>query len=224
LIIINYFLKTYQKYCKIYRKLFKKIYFAEQFNYFRRFICPIIIKIKFNNIFNFDLKNSANSIYINKNLKLHLGCGKTHLEDYINIDIRRTKATDYVCDVINLPFPKNSIKLIETYHMIEHLSRKGFYKAIKNWSSILIPGGKIIIELPDFDKAVKEYLDGNEERLNNIFGLQRFKGDVHLYGYNFKRLEQILAQNGFERINKYEPKDYHRLSEPCIRVEAYKVA
>lgn len=207
-------------YCKIYSKIFKKIkkilrkiYFSEFLNTSRRIICPLIIKFKYN-------KKSINK---NTPLKLHLGCGTIKLCGYVNIDIRRTKATDYVCDVINLPFPKNSIELIETYHMIKHLPKEVFLKALKNWYYILIPGGKLIIELPDFDKAVQEYLEGYEERLNNIFGLHRFKGDTHHFGYNFKRVKQILIQNGFEKITNPDPTDYHKSNEPCMRIEAYKI-
>lgn len=218
------FFKTNFKLFKRIRKFLKNIYFSEPINFFRRYICLIIIKIKYyKKTINFNKVNLTDTVYKNKHLKLHLGCGKIYLKGYINIDIRRTKATDYVCDVINLPFPKNSIELIETYHMIEHLPREVFLKALKNWYYILIPGGKLIIELPDFDKAVQEYLEGNEERLNNIFGLHRFKGDTHHYGYNLKRLKQILIQNGFRDIVGLEPTDYHRLSEPCIRIEAQKI-
>jgi len=86
----------------------------------------------------------------------------------------------------------------------------------------LIPGGKLIIECPDFDKAVDEYLKGREERINNIFGLQRFEGDTHFWGYNFKRLKRALEENEYKGAKRSMPQDYHRLEEPCMRVEAYK--
>ena len=58
---------------------------------------------------------------------------------------------------------------------------------------MLKPGGVLIIECPNFDQAVKDYLQGNEDRIDNIFGLQRFEGDTHYCGYNFKRLKLMLG-------------------------------
>lgn len=156
-------------------------------------------------------------------LRLHLGCGNIKFPGFINIDSRKTKATDYVFDASRLPFPKECVELMEIYHMVEHLPKKVFEKALVNWNRILIPGGKLVIECPDFDNAVKEYMEGNFSRINNIFGLQRFKGDTHLWGYNPERLSRMLENNGFGAIKLSEPTDYHRLDEPCFRLEAYKI-
>jgi len=174
--------------------------------------CPFLIRFKLSNA----LKNNENFI------KLHLGCGNIHFPGYINIDWRITKATDFVGDVRKLPFPDNSVEIIETYHTIEHFPRRDLPRILKEWWRVLIPGGILIIECPDFDRVVKEYLEGNEKRLNNIFGLQRFKGDAHLWGYNFPRLKKLLEKCGYKGIKRCEPQDYHRLEEPCLRVECYK--
>jgi len=154
--------------------------------------------------------------------KLHIGCGSKHFPGYINIDIRKTKATDYVCSATQLPFPDTSVGLIETYHLIEHLPMYDLPKVLTEWWRVLVPGGKLVIECPDFDKTVEEYLEGNEKRLNNIFGLRRFKGDAHLWGYNFVRLKRVLEKYGYEGVKQCAPQDYHRIEEPCMRVEAHK--
>lgn len=154
--------------------------------------------------------------------RLHLGCGGQHFEGYINIDRRKTRATDLVCDIRKLPYPDSSVELIETYHVIEYLPRHDLAKALQGWHRVLSPNGRLIIECPDFDKTVKEYIRGNEERLNSIFGLQRFPGDTHLFGYNFERLKKNLEKVGFDNIRKKEPQDYHSKDEPCLRVECIK--
>ena len=155
-------------------------------------------------------------------LKLHLGSGDKYFEGYINIDWRKTRATDLVCDIRKLPYPENSVDLIETYHVIEHLPRHDLPRALETWHRILIPGGKLIIECPDFDAAVKEYIGGDAKRIDNIFGLQRFNGDVHLFGYNFKSLKKLLEEAGFKNIKEKEPQDYHSKDEPCLRVKCVK--
>ena len=84
------------------------------------------------------------------------------------------------------------------------------------------PGAVLVIECPDFDAAVVDYINGNENRINNIFGYQRYPGDAHLFGYNFKRLKSILENTGFESVIRKEPTDNHALEEPCMRVECVR--
>ncbi len=127
-----------------------------------------------------------------------------------------------MCGIKKLPYPDGSADAIELYHVIEHLPRHDLPVALGEWNRVLRPGGKLIIECPDFDVAVKEYVTGNEKRLDNIFGLQRFPGDVHFFGYNFRRLKTLLEDAGFVAIEQREPRDYHTKDEPCLRVEASK--
>jgi len=177
----------------------------------RRKINPALVALKY-----------KMGLHKNSPLKLHLGCGVKHLDGYVNIDHRKTPATDLVCDIRKLPYPAGSVDLIETYHVIEHLKRHDLSVALKEWHRVLVVGGKLIIECPDFDEAVKEYIGGNEKRIDNIFGLQRFPGDVHQFGYNFKRLKKALEEAGFEDIEQREPQDYHTKDEPCLRADCVK--
>ncbi len=122
----------------------------------------------------------------------------------------------------HLPCPENSVERIETYHVIEHLPHPVVRSGLEHWYRLLTPGGKLILECPDLDKALREYLDGNEERLFNIFGRQRFPGDAHLFGYNASRLCKLLESVGFTEVVQREPRDYHKELEPCLRVECEK--
>ncbi|MCX5804133.1 MAG: methyltransferase domain-containing protein [Proteobacteria bacterium] len=155
-------------------------------------------------------------------LRLQLGCGSRHFEGYINIDWRKTRATDLVCDIRKLPYIDNSVELIETYHVIEHLPRHDLPKTLKEWHRILVEGGKLIIECPDFDEIVKRYLEGDERQLDGIFGLQRFEGDYHLFGYNTARLTRVLKECGFTNLEKKDAQDDHAKEWSCIRVECIK--
>ena len=155
-------------------------------------------------------------------LKLHLGCGTVRLEGFVNIDHRPTSATDLECDIVQLPFHDDTVDRIETYHVIEHLGRHEVPQALREWHRVLKPGATLVIECPDFDGAVREYLDGDEGRIDNIFGLQRFDGDTHRFGYNVARLERLLTKCGFSEVSRGEPQDYHKDLEPCLRVEARK--
>lgn len=154
--------------------------------------------------------------------KVHVGCGNRKLDGFINIDARWSHACDYVCPAQSLPCRPGSVERIESYHMIEHLPHPQVADTLRAWYSVLQAGGVLVIECPDFDEAVRQYQAGREERLLNIFGRQRFPGDAHLFGYNEKRLTELLASAGFENITSVSPQDYHAEQEPCLRIEAYK--
>ncbi|MBU4285002.1 methyltransferase domain-containing protein [Patescibacteria group bacterium] len=191
----------------------RKTYFGKNSNSLRRFSTYWYLKLKYS-LFSIE----------EKNIKLHLGCGRQKKDGFINIDYNKTKITDYVLNVINLPFPPGSIERIECYHLIEHFSIKEIPYVFSNWYKILKPGGELVMEFPDFDKNIEAYLkEGDEKRLFNIFGAQRFLGDVHLWGWNYERIKTELEKYGFIGIKQEEPRDYHIKEEDCIRVVACKI-
>jgi radical SAM superfamily enzyme YgiQ (UPF0313 family)/predicted SAM-dependent methyltransferase len=187
-------------------------YRSNLLNSIRRNINPFLTKVRYK------IGNGKMPL-----LKLHLGCGERRIEGFVNIDWRKTAATDLVCNIKKLPYPDGSVEAIETFHVIEHLSRHDLPKALKEWLRVLQPEGKLIVECPDFDELVKMYMEGNEKALDGIFALQRFEGDYHLFGYNFERLRKVLDESGFTHIEKKTAQDYHAAEWPCIRVECKKV-
>lgn len=156
--------------------------------------------------------------------KLHLGCGGIRLnDDFINVDIRQTGKTDVIAKAEELPFKNNVVDRIECYHLIEHVMHPIVPNMLLEWFRVMCDGAVLVIECPDFDRGVKEYLEGNEERIYNIYGLQRFpEGDNHFFGYNHKRLANLLMNAGFSFIREEAPIDYHAKEEPSLRIESLK--
>lgn len=59
--------------------------------------------------------------------KLHLGCGKTILPDWINVDCVNSPGVDLVfdldkCSTNPFPLPDNSIEVILASHLLEHIA------------------------------------------------------------------------------------------------------
>jgi predicted SAM-dependent methyltransferase len=107
--------------------------------------------------------------------------------------------------------------------VIEHISHRDVRNTLKEWFRVLKPGGRLIIECPQFDEAVKEYLSGNEERLINIFGRQRSTGDAHLWGYTPERLKRLLKEAGFNGFAETSPQSSQSFDEPSFRIECEKI-
>jgi len=167
--------------------------------------------------------NNRKEMPLIQSLCLHLGCGQRRLEGFLNVDIIPSPAVDLLCDSRRLPLPAGSVSRIETYHMIEHLPRHDFLEALFEWNRVLEEGGTLVIECPDFDATIKEYMGGKKFRINNIFGLQRHPGDYHLFGYTYENLAEILQGLGFREIQQEVPTDYHAPDEPSLRLTAMKV-
>jgi hypothetical protein len=157
-----------------------------------------------------------------RHIALHLGCGNVRKQGFVNIDVVRTHATDYVCDILVLPLTTGSVRRVEMYHVIEHLTRDDATRLLEKLHLALEDRGILVMELPDFDRVVREYLSGDESRLFNIFGRQRRIGDTHQFGYNPVRLCSLLSNLGYKNISIQAATDNHKESEPCFRVECEK--
>jgi predicted SAM-dependent methyltransferase len=187
-------------------------YFLQSWSLFRRKIDPLKIRLSYK-------LGTQNA----KNIRLHLGCGSKHFHGYINVDLWITDATDVICDITHLPWPDNCAETIESYHVLEHISHKSVRKALSEWYRVLAPGGKLILECPNFDAAIQDYLSGNDNRLINIFGQQRHYGDIHLFGYNPARLIKLLEEVGFKDLIEELPQSSQSLDEPSFRIECHKL-
>jgi len=197
--------KTKERGGKIYR------YLLQKWSIVRRTLDPLWIRLSY--------KVATQNA---KGLRLHLGCGSKHFDGYINVDLWITGATDVICDITRLPWPDNSATIIESCHVLEHISHKNVRQTLDEWHRVLIPGGKLILECPNFDAAVQDYLEGNEDRLINIFGQQKSYGDAHLFGYNPARLIRLLDEVGFDGFVEGLPQSSQSIDEPSFRIECRK--
>lgn len=159
--------------------------------------------------------------------KLHLGCGDVRLPGYANIDMHESKAVDLKLD-LSYPLPDyilpGSVSEILGYHLFEHLPFCRIEQVVTSWFRALRPGGKLILEMPDFDATVRRYLNSPNDNviLANIFGSQEHEGQFHHWGWNKIRLKFLFEGVGFKDVIFKEPTDYHAKLEPCLRCEATK--
>lgn len=158
--------------------------------------------------------------------KLHLGCGNVYKPGFINIDVQQNSSgdVDLLADITNLPIKENKVQIIESYHVLEHLSRPEFLKGLEHWYKLLINGGKFIAEVPDLKKVLNTYLLGNDTYIEHIFGNQTTPYQFHKWGFTFKSLKKDLEDVGFKDVTLEEATDYHTQDEPCFRITATKAS
>lgn len=92
----------------------------------------------------------------------------------------------------NDTIPKNSIDVISSCHVIEHVPDPSSF--IKNAYEVLKQKGKLILETPTYDSLLFRIL-GQRER--------SVRCDGHLFFFTRKTLTKLVEKNGF-KVLKYE--------------------
>ncbi len=171
-----------------------------------------------------------------KKLKLHLGCGGFYKKGYVNIDKHpvNVKSVDRSFDCQNpLDYNTDSVYEILAIHLFEHLKRSGLNRTVKSWHRVLKPGGKLILELPNIEVIMENFLrtrvEGDitglldsDEYLKWIFGNQEREGQYHYWGWAPGTLRKFLYKFNFSELNIMKAQDDTRPEELCFRLEAIK--
>jgi predicted SAM-dependent methyltransferase len=139
-------------------------------------------------------------------MKLNLGCYDKKLPGFVNVDIREDASPDLVDDAFSLNKVKdNTIDLIYSSHMLEHLSYDKTSIALENWYKKLKTGGILRLAVPDFESICKRYIyKGNiEEVIHSVCGSQKHDFDFHYNIFDEKKLTFLLKKVGFVSVSRY---------------------
>jgi len=139
-------------------------------------------------------------------IRLNLGCGTFPLDGFINVDQFESVEPDLLCDVTCLPFKAGTVDEIYAGHILEHFHFEDGKNALRYWFSLLKPGGKIAITVPDYDFLVKKYAENpNPEALiefNNLYIYSGVQPSPHLFAYSGALLEKVMKETGFAGVDK----------------------
>ena len=95
--------------------------------------------------------------------KLHLGCGRTRLEGWINIDrVMLTGTVDIVWDLNQgIPVKDSSCELLYCEHLLEHMAVTEGVSFLRECRRVLQPGGILRIAMPSLDVLIETSYLGN---------------------------------------------------------------
>ena len=115
-------------------------------------------------------------------LRLHLGCGETHLDGYINIDYPPSRhsvmqpAADVYADIAALHLPDGSTDEIRLHHVFEHFSRVNALAMLIRWHCWLKLGGKLHIVTPDLEGCARN-ITANTSWKTKMGAVRHLAGD-----------------------------------------------
>jgi predicted SAM-dependent methyltransferase len=170
--------------------------------------------------------------------KLHIGCGKNHLEGWVNIDVYPAPLALNV--LWGLPFADGSVRHVFVSHLLEHLffprDVKPFLADIRR---VLAPGGMVRFVVPDIEQCIEAYVKNdkaffgnrretwpwwpeNPTRLEDFLAYAgagaepAYLFESHKYGYDYETLSRVLADAGFSGIERSR---YMQSAHEALRVD-----
>ena len=159
-------------------------------------------------------KSKINKYYkTNDQIKIHFGGGKDKLKEFLNTDIIGKIPINIGK---KLPFPSDSVDLIYSCHVIEHLYYKQFRSFLKESFRILKNGGKHIIMTPSltrlidalyYNKELKPILLKGHEKLAGVeldpaLFLNRMMNTYygHRFLHDFESINRVAKKVGYSNI------------------------
>lgn len=166
-------------------------------------------------------------------IKLHLGCGQTYLDGYINIDypssehtVQTQSVADKYEDITQLRFDRGSVDEVRLHHVFEHFRRPHIAAMVASWNTWLSQSGRIHIEVPDLGQIARVFsnpFSSNRARAvaeRHLFGSHEASWAAHYEGYDARLLKNLLDVFGF-KTEKVQRKSW--LGTQNLHIYSYKV-
>lgn len=172
-------------------------------------------------------------------VRLNLGCGDVPLPGYVNVDVapaRGGREPDVVCDIRDLSrFPDACADEVMAVHVIEHFYYWEVAALLKEWTRVLKPGGRLVLETPNLLTACEELLKNPELASRPDQAGQRtmwcLYGDpgwqdplmCHRWLYTPQSLAQVMHEAGLRQLAQ-TPAQFKARHPRDMRVEGVKPA
>lgn len=133
-------------------------------------------------------------------MKLILCANTRQLEGYKHHDVLNLVGIDYVCELFDIGkfVESESCEEIHFTHALEHFPRADTQNVLELIRSLLIPGGRVYLEVPNFAWHAKLVMEGKDKDAEYYaFGGQLDEWDFHKRGFTPRLLEEELQLAGF---------------------------
>jgi predicted SAM-dependent methyltransferase len=158
--------------------------------------------------------------------RLHWGCGGHPEPGWINSDILDHPDIQLVCDIRDgLPLETDSINYAVSIHTLPEIPYPDLVPALRELRRVLKPGGVLRLSLPDLDRAITAYRNGErdyflipDDEVHSIAG----KMIVQMIWYGHSRtlftgefIEELLLKAGFSKVDRCA---FHQTASPFPQI------
>lgn len=146
-------------------------------------------------------------------MRLEFGGGETPKRpDFTQVDVRQITEDTIVCNAwdIDKHVKPNTVTEIYSRHFFEHLTFAQGEKVLDVWKTILVPGGKCEMLLPNLTFHINQWVNLREDPKSEEWAKAGFWGwqrgeledtwDVHKSGYDATSLVQLLISKDYKDI------------------------
>jgi predicted SAM-dependent methyltransferase len=144
----------------------------------------------------FFTKKRIKKYYLNhKTILVHLGADDKSLKGFLNTGVPGKIHVDITK---RLPFPDNSVDLVFSSHVVEHIYREEFKRFLKETYMILKKGGINIIITPSIEKCSKIlYVTKGREAEELKAGLQKYTNEKVTSAFYLQGLSHMFYHHKF---------------------------
>lgn len=139
---------------------------------------------------------------------LVIGAGERRVAGAIHHDVQKLPGIDIVCEFYDLPgyVKPETCDEIHMTHVLEHFPFDETGVVLKVINQLLVLGGKIYIEVPNFHWHAQEIIKNpmNRKVVEYAFGGQLNKWDFHYNGFTPEILVDDMLEAGF-RLDDMKP-------------------
>ncbi len=173
-------------------------------------------------------------------LLVNVGAGDVGKDGWINLDGYRAAGITFRWDARrSLPFPDKSVKGIFAEHFFEHIDyRQEAPRFLAEARRVLRDDGVLRIIVPDAERYVRAYVEGDWESLASLRPLDAQRKDFHFdfkystrmelvnvvfrqeqehkFAYDFETISLLLKRNGFHRVVRQQ---YGQCLDPDVCID-----
>lgn len=143
---------------------------------------------------------------------LHLGSGSNRIAGFCNIDANPYSRCEVVSDIKRLKLRSESVEVIYSSHVFEHIPRAETNSVLREWYRVLKPEGKLYLCVPNLETLFTIYLrhlpryhaEADRKLVDAacgiVYGGQADRHDFHFYGYSFATMNALLESLGFHDV------------------------
>lgn len=165
-------------------------------------------------------------------MKLEFGAGETPTKTgFLTVDVRDLPGVNYVCNAwdIDKHVQPNTVDEIFSRHFFEHLTFEQGEIVLEKWKTILKPGGRCEMMLPNMAHHIHQWTNLRNDTKEfqrakeGFWGRQResltSNWDIHKSGYDEETLTALLKSFNFKNI---KPLSRHTIKHKNLHLEFYK--